>query len=190
MSDKPGKPKIKAENILVAEFEYIAGTAFQANEDRARVSTFYLVSVGSLFGAFFGTQGETSPSAYTAFAGLFLFLSVFGALTLLQLIRLRQAWFQSAKAMNKMKEFVIAQDKDRYLEKAFLWTPKSLPRPYKTGSVAFFLALQVAMLSAITLGAAIYYAGLALNYLLPLGAAIGGAFYLFIQLYIYRSLLK
>jgi hypothetical protein len=33
--------------ILVAEFNYIASTAFQANEDRARVSNYYLMSAGA-----------------------------------------------------------------------------------------------------------------------------------------------
>ena len=33
---------------MAAEFDYIAQTAIQANEDRARVSSFYMVAVGSL----------------------------------------------------------------------------------------------------------------------------------------------
>ncbi len=45
------KPKLNVEDILKAEFEYIAHTAFQANEDRARVSSFYFVSVGSVVAA-------------------------------------------------------------------------------------------------------------------------------------------
>jgi len=42
--------------ILAEEFEYIASTAGQANEDRARVASFYLVAVGSLVAALFSTQ--------------------------------------------------------------------------------------------------------------------------------------
>ncbi|MFN8460695.1 MAG: hypothetical protein U0X93_02825 [Anaerolineales bacterium] len=38
------------------EYDYIAQTAAQANEDRARISSFYLIAVGSLIAAIFGTQ--------------------------------------------------------------------------------------------------------------------------------------
>ena len=85
------KSNFAAKDILTAEYEYIAQTAFQANEDRARVTTFYIVSVGSLVGALLNTTDETSQITLWAFSGLFLFLSLFGLLTLLQLIRLRRA---------------------------------------------------------------------------------------------------
>jgi len=37
--------------ILVGEFEYIAKTAFQANEDRAWVSNYYLMTAGAAVAA-------------------------------------------------------------------------------------------------------------------------------------------
>ena len=153
----------KVEEIVAAEYEYIAQTAFQAQEDRARVTTFYLVSIGSLFGAFFGTKldAKTATLTYVAFAGLFLFLSYFGLITLKQLIRLRKAWFESAKTMNQIKDFLITQNKD--LEKAFRWKSATLPNMYKPTSVAYLLAQQVAMLGAITSGAMIFYTSLALS---------------------------
>ncbi len=46
--------KLKADSILSAEFNYIANSAFQANEDRAKVTTLYLVTVGSFFGFYAG----------------------------------------------------------------------------------------------------------------------------------------
>ena len=51
--------------ILVAEFEYIAATAFQANEDRARVSNYYLMSAGAAVAAILGAriEGEMQPVA-------------------------------------------------------------------------------------------------------------------------------
>ena len=39
---------IATDQFLTEEYEYIAQTAAQANEDRARVSSFYLIAVGSL----------------------------------------------------------------------------------------------------------------------------------------------
>jgi len=190
MTEENTPTNFAAKEIIIAEYQYIAQTAFQANEDRARVTTFYLVSVGSLVGALIGTTSTTSTITLWAFAGLFLFLSLFGLLTLHQLIRLRRAWFESIEAMNKIKDFIIKTTTDIPLKEAFLWKTSSIPPSYKPGSVAFLLALQVTMLGTVTFSASIYYVGLALNYLLPLGAAIGGILFLIFQLYIYRSLLK
>ena len=103
--------KFEVEEIVAEEYQYIAQTAFQANEDRARVTTFYLVSVGSLFGAFIGTTPTTENITLWILAGLFLFLSYFGIITLRQLIQLRIAWFESARAMNQIKKFLIKQNK-------------------------------------------------------------------------------
>ena len=47
---------VSADNLLTAEYDYIAQTAFQANEDRARVSTYYVVTFGTLVGALFSLQ--------------------------------------------------------------------------------------------------------------------------------------
>ncbi len=182
----------EAEGILIAEYEYIAQTAFQAHEDRARVTTFYLVSVGSLFGAFLGTQNIESVDrfVYLVLAGLFSFLSAFSVLTLLQLARLRRAWFSSTSAMNHIKEFVI--EKNKGLEKAFLWKNESLPALYKKESVAYLMALQVSMLGAVTFGTMIFYAGLAFNQQLEMNsplfivAAFGGLIFLKIQMNLYR----
>ena len=48
-------------DILQAEFNYIAQTAFQANEDRARVTTFYLVNLGGFVAALYSSQVANSP---------------------------------------------------------------------------------------------------------------------------------
>ena len=182
-----------AESILVAEYEYIAQTAFQAHEDRARVTTFYLVSVGSLFGAFLGVQNIESVDtfAYIVLAGLFLFLSAFGLLTLLQLARLRKAWFSSTSAMNHIKEFISKRNNG--FEKAFLWNNESLPDLYKKESVAYLMALQVSMLGAITFGAMIFYVMLAFNQNLEMPqslfivAILGGLIFLKLQMNLYRK---
>lgn len=108
---KEGKQSLELDEILVAEFEYIAQSAFQAHEDRARVTTFYLVSVGSFLAAVLGAQVDVLDTPfYVAFAALFLVLSVMGWLTLLQLVRLRLAWFESVKAMNTVKDFYVERN--------------------------------------------------------------------------------
>ena len=45
---------VEFNELLAAEYNYIAQTALQANEDRARFSVFYLIAVGSLVAAIFG----------------------------------------------------------------------------------------------------------------------------------------
>jgi len=189
---------LEIEEIIAAEYEYIAQTAFQAQEDRARVTSFYIVSLGSLFGAFFGTtfsEEKINALAYAGFAGLFFFLSYFGIVTLKQLVFLRKAWFESAKAMNQIKDFLIKKDAE--LKDVFRWQSKTLPSPYKTNSVAFLLAEQVALLGSITIGAGIFYTVKALEgifiilpiFSIPIALIVG---YLFLryQMNLYRKALE
>ena len=48
---KKTPPLVELDELLAAEYNYISQTANQANEDRARVSSFYLIAVGSLVAA-------------------------------------------------------------------------------------------------------------------------------------------
>ena len=159
----PKTPKLSADEILKAEFEYISDTATQANEDRSKVATFYFVSVGSLVAAIFSAQlfesrqnGETLQNIYRAFCVLFSFLTVLGYLTLAQLARLRTAWMDSIKAMNKIKEYYI-QNVGETLRPAFLWTNEYAPKGFQPGSVANYLAYQVALLSGLIFAAAVFF---------------------------------
>src|SRR5512135_2559792 len=107
ISPEKTEPDLKPDSILNAEFSYIVQTAFQANEDRARVTSFYLVSVGSFIAAILGTQllADPKPVVYWSFSALFLFLAVLAVMTILQLVRLRRAWYESILAMNQIKDF-------------------------------------------------------------------------------------
>ena len=71
---------VEFDELLAAEFNYIAQTAIQANEDRARVSSFYLIAVGSLVAAMFGAQYIDSTflsiDVNVLFSGLFLLLTL------------------------------------------------------------------------------------------------------------------
>lgn len=194
IENTPAIAPLEIEEIIAAEYEYIAQTAFQAQEDRARVTSFYIVSLGSLFGAFFGTnfgEGKINALAYAAFAGLFFFLSYFGIITLKQLVFLRKAWFESAKAMNQIKDFLIK--KDAALKDVFRWQSKTLPTPYKPNSVAFLLAKQVALLGSITIGAGIFYTSkvFLLRPVLSIPIAIVcGYLFLLYQMSMYRKALE
>jgi hypothetical protein len=192
------KPKpaqdLDASALLIAEFEYIAQTAFQTTEDRSRASTLYLVTTGSLVAAILSTQMEQLQVAetYWAFAVLFCGLSLFSLLTLLQLARLRLAWLGSIAAMNHIKRFYVNHSQVPGLERAFLWNNDNLPSASKLSSVASLLMLQVALLGGLAAGAAIIFFGLA-NQLQTWwwsGASIGGGGFFLLQVWLYYWLLR
>jgi hypothetical protein len=151
------KPNLNVDEILKAEYEYIANTIFQANEDRSRVASFYFLSVGSLVAAILSTIFSTSDSKNVslAFSGLFAVLTVLGAVTLAQLARLRAAWHESAEAMNEIKDFYIRHNKE--IESAFKWRLSTLPSTDKPYSIANLMAVEVALLGTITSAASIYF---------------------------------
>ena len=143
-------PKLDSDSILTAEFNYIAQAAFQANEDRARVTSYYLVSVGSFIAAILGTQFFThpEPGIYLAFAALFAFLAVLALLTILQLVRLRRAWYEAAQAMDQIKEYYFQHVPGPHLKQAFRWRMDTLPKAGKRSSISYYLAVEVAIIGA------------------------------------------
>jgi hypothetical protein len=189
-------PPLEMDELLAAEFEYIAQTAAQANEDRARVSSFYLIAVGSLVAALFSTQ-FFDPNFFSApiefmFGGLFLLLTLLGTSSIMQLARLRAAWYESMLAMNQLKDFMVSQNKD--LSNAFRWTTDTLPPKFKPNSVSFYQAIEVALISGLMLGASVFFLQQALadstsptHWIVSIGT---GILTLIIQLIIYRRTLK
>jgi hypothetical protein len=171
----PGKPsrtqELNTEELLRLEFDYISRTAFQANEDRARASSFYLVAVGSMVAALFSTQffdkNLDSTFVALAFSGLFFVLTILGTLTTLQLSRLRAAWYDSMQAMNQLKDYWLQEAKDKNVKRAFRWDSKTLPGKFKLDSVSFYQTLEVAFLSSITFGASVYFIQKGFGYACP-----------------------
>ena len=151
MSAKNTPPPIELDELLAAEFEYIAQTATQANEDRARVSSFYLIAVGSLVAALFSTQlfdlDKFTQTVKFMFGGIFILLTLLGISTIMQLARLRTAWYESMLAMNQIKDFAMQQNPE--LTRAFRWTSQTLPPKYKKNSVSYYQALEVALIGGL-----------------------------------------
>jgi len=181
---------LQLDEILTAEFEYIAQVVFQSNEDRARVTSFYLITTGTLVAAILGSQVESlkDPQTYLGFAVLFLIIGLSSLLTLLQLIRLRQAWFDGAAALNAIKAFYIERFPDA--QKAFRWGTTSFPPKFKRWSISFLLALQVALLGGISLGGMVIFIGLTTNFLWWAAAIIVGIAYTVAEMIIYWYLLR
>jgi hypothetical protein len=187
---------VEFDELLAAEFDYIAQTAIQANEDRARVSSFYLIAVGSLVAALFGTQYADPELLSTRdvnlmFSGLFILLTLLGGSTVMQLARLRAAWYESALAMNQLKDYMMEQDKT--LVRAFRWKTSTLPSKYKKDSVSYYQSVEVALISGLMFGAAMFFlqrAFFSINVFHWIFAAVIGAGAFYVQLFLYRRALK
>jgi hypothetical protein len=189
---------VELDELLAAEFDYIAQTANQANEDRARVSSFYLIAVGSLVAALFGTQFfdpnslSHSRTINLMFSGLFTLLTLLGGSTILQLARLRAAWHESMLALNQLKDFMVSQNPE--LSQAFRWKTSTLPSKYKRNSVSYFQAMEVALIGGLMFGAAVFFLQQAfvaekittLNWVISI--VIGG-FMVLLQLQMYKRTL-
>ena len=186
---------VEFDELLAAEFNYIAQTAIQANEDRARVSSFYLIAVGSLVAAMFGAQYIDSTflsiDVNVLFSGLFVLLTLMGTSTIMQLARLRSAWYESALAMNQLKDYMMRQNQT--LTQAFRWTTGTLPSKHKKDSISYYQAIEVALISGLMFGAAMFFleqATLSLGSFSLIPAAVLGIASVFVQLYIYQRVLK
>ena len=158
--------------------------------------SFFIIAVGSPLAAFFSTGdlAQDDPNvANIVFAGLFLILAVLGTTTILQLARLRGAWYESMLAMNHMKEFLI-KNSDSDISGAFRWSFSTAPAKFKPNSVSFYQALEVAILAGLLFGAFIFFFLHSLNISNPfaiwLSSAIFGMVFAGSQIYLYRWMLK
>ncbi len=151
-----GKTKLNDDEMLQAEFKYINQNAFQANEDRSRFSSYYFVTVGSFVAAVLGSPSVLGQQTVAlAFFVLFIVLTVMGTFTLAQLARLRAAWHESVEAMNQIKNYYIKNNPN--IKPAFKWLDKQVPPTDKPYSIANLIAMEVATLSSLTTGTAIYF---------------------------------
>jgi F0F1-type ATP synthase assembly protein I len=152
--------------------------------------------VGSLIAAMFGTQfldlkSSLPTTVNLMFGGLFLLLTLLGTSTIMQLARLRAAWYESMLAMNQLKDYMINENKP--LAKAFRWQSNTLPPKYRINSVSYFQALQVALISGLMLGAALFFflqAFFTIGVFHWIIAILTGALTMFLQLRLYRKILE
>ena len=187
-------PQVELDELLASEYDYITHTANQANEDRARVSSFYLIAVGSLVAALFGTQlfdaEKYTQPVKIMFSGLFILLTLMGTSTIMQLARLRGAWYEAMLAMNQIKDFAMSQSPE--LTKAFRWTTNTLPPKYKKRSVSYFQAVEVSLISGLMFGAAMFFlqqAFFIITWVTWMVSTLFGLFAVYLQLKIYRKIL-
>lgn len=172
---------LKLESMLLEEFNYASVTAYQALEDRARMFNLYLLLIGvvaSAVGAIYQIAKPDSSSSGGLQNLVILLLgagAVLGAIFFAKLIRLRQAWRESALAMNTVKEYYIHKFKAHMpdVEHAFRWRLHTMPAGERLGSVTFLVCYTTAFLGSLCLAGATYEAynaffRHALDHMLPL----------------------
>jgi hypothetical protein len=162
----PAANSILAGQFLGWEFEYARVTASEAMHDRHTMVNYYLLIVGiAVSGAAGAMSADVSVPSWLGAVLLWLLCGV-GWLYFLKLIRLRQAWYDSAQAMNQIKEFCIRHNQEfsEYeLRSAFRWQASSLPEENKPWTLFFFSAMLIGFLST----SAYFVGGLLLGLHLP-----------------------
>jgi len=142
---------LSSESILIAEFNYAMQTASQSNEDRVKIFQFVVANTLTVAATVvFSSVTQGTQNFLIGF--VFMFFVVLGLLSLFQLSRLRLAWIESVKAMNRIKDYYIENNKD--LESAFVWRTSTIPKADKELSLAYLLALTLIFVNAVSVSLA------------------------------------
>ncbi|MCI0512062.1 hypothetical protein L0128_02460 [candidate division KSB1 bacterium] len=142
-------------DILLKEFKYAQETAAQAMNDRHTLVNYFLIIIGAIFSfnfAFLKDGIPPKPYHFTIIQITALMCNFIGWIYFFKIVRLRQAWIESARAMNHIKALFLYASGIRP-EKAdfiFRWKPKTLPRANKSGTVFHYSAVLLAFFTAVT----------------------------------------
>lgn len=143
---------LEASDILGWEFEYARTTASEAMQDRHIMVNFYLLAVGVVASGVVAILGQDTGFPEATGALLLWLLCSIGWLYFLKLIRLRQSWYDSARAMNQIKEFYIHHAREfdpEVLRRAFRWQAQTLPPPDKPWTVFFYSIVLIGLLDSV-----------------------------------------
>lgn len=139
-------------DILGREFEYARITASEAMQDRYTMVNFYLLAAGVVTSGVLAIVAQQANFPKSAGTVLLWLLCGIGWFYFLKLIRLRQAWHESAQAMNQIKEFYIQHVKGidpNVMSSAFRWQFDTLPNPDKPWTVFFYSAALIGFLDSV-----------------------------------------
>jgi hypothetical protein len=140
--------------VLEQEFEYIKETASQAMNDRHTMVNYFLLSAGVVLagiGVMVSKEGGSEfRYRYETIVALSLLFNTVGWVYFMQVVRLRQAWCESARAMNHLKQFFAkhCEYPPEVAKSAFRWNIESIPPAAKKMTVFYFSALLISLLSA------------------------------------------
>ncbi len=146
------EPFLEPGEILGWEFDYASKTASESMQDRHTMVNFYLIITGVVASGVIGLLSSNTDLPTADGTVLLWVLCLVGWLYLLKLIRLREAWYDSALAMNEIKKFYIQHAKQLpagLLRTAFYFKPETLPRPDKKWTVFFYSASLLGLLNSV-----------------------------------------
>jgi len=150
---------LKLESMLLEEYNYASVTAYQANEDRARMFNLYLLVVGVLasgLGAIYQLGDKVGPYSSTLALVLLTITGILGIAFFMKLVRLRQAFRESLLSMSTVKEYYIQHFRLQVpnVEQAFRWRLSTIVPGESFGTVTFVICATVALLGSLCFGAA------------------------------------
>jgi len=144
--------------VLIREFDYIRETAAQAMNDRHTMVNYFIIITGAFItiigGRIFGAEEAlNNPKYISILIGVSIIINIIGWIYFMHIIRLRQAWCDSAAAMNQIKEFFIINGRvpDDIARSAFLWDSKTIPKPGKKSNVSYYSAMSISFVSTVVL---------------------------------------
>src|SRR5574342_237843 len=151
---------LRLSDILLSEFDYVKETASQAMNDRLTMLNYFLLSAGlvvATIGVMWSKEGAVEfKYRNESLVALSLVFNAVGWVYFMQIVRLRQAWCESARAMNHIKEFFskyCEYSKD-FVQAAFRWRFDSIPAAEKKMTVFHLSALLVSILNSVAVGLA------------------------------------
>ncbi len=188
---------LPAVDVLAWEFEYARVTASEAMEQRHTMVNIYLIAAGVVTSGVLGVLAGDAGLPPAAGTVLLWLLCAIGWVYFLAIVRLRQAWHDSARAMNQIKDFYMQHAKGfepAALRTAFRWKTETLPEPDKPWTVFHYSVLLIALMDSVAYVAG----GVVLNWDLPilgLVAVIGyllvlGVAFFALHTWLYAAFLK
>ncbi|MFC1713209.1 hypothetical protein ACFL6S_06060 [Candidatus Poribacteria bacterium] len=139
---------LKESDILSLEYEYARTTAAEAMRDRHTMMNYYLLVVGIVSAGVTGIlKLEHGPKSIGTV--LLWILCCVGWFYFLKIIRLREAWHDSALAICKIRDFYIEHTGNCLLGSAFRWRTYTLPPPDKPWTLYFLSAMLIGFLNSV-----------------------------------------
>jgi len=185
------------QDILLHEFEYAKETAHQAMQDRLTMVNYFLLITGVILaamGAMLGKQvSESLQFRDEAIFALSLAFNIVGWVYFMQLVRLRQAWGESAENMNYIKAFFARHCSVPFEQamRAFRWRMETIPAPEKKMTVFHLSAALISVLSSAAVSVATFaFVGLDLADEIIKIALLLGLYHFFFQMSMYTAFLE
>jgi ADP-ribose pyrophosphatase len=194
---KNATAKLSLSEILLREFDYAKETAAQAMNDRLTMLNYFLLSAGVVVAGIGVMVSKEGGYEFTyrdeSIIALSLIFNAVGWVYFMNQVRLRQAWCESARAMNHIKQVFVEHcgySQDR-AKAAFRWSAENIPAPPKKMTVFYFSALLISILSAAAIGLAstilLGVDQVSRLYFIPMGLSL---YHLLFQMSMYTALLE